>query len=117
MTESHGPAAGSPGWPDPADLAALHALVIRFIRGALEESGLRDRDDDLLFARVSAIEEVFAARWPRRWLLAVRLRRVLRASVRNIEVGGTFAERRIETASLLVHPGGEPVAPAPDGAE
>lgn len=105
MSESHGPVAGSPGWPDPTDLPGLHALVVRHIRAARKESDLNDREAELLFARVTAIEEVFAARWPRRWLLASRLRRALRASVRNIEAGGTFAERRAEPASLAVHPG------------
>jgi len=98
MTESH-------GWPPPDDLAALHAFTVRYIRSALAESRMNDEHGDLLAARVAALEEVAAARWPRRWLLAARLGRTLRASVRHIETGGTFAARRAESASLAVHPG------------
>jgi hypothetical protein len=104
MPESHGPDAH--GWPSPDDLAALHALVTRFIRGALAESRMNDEIDEVLELRVAAIEEVLAARGPRRWLLAARLGRVLRASVRHLGwVGPSFAARRAEAASLAVHPG------------
>jgi hypothetical protein len=78
---------------------------MRQVRSARQESDFNDRCEELLEARVSAIEEVIAARWPRRWLLAGRLRRSLRASVRHLGYAGPFADRRIETASLMVHPG------------
>jgi hypothetical protein len=49
--------------------------------------------------RVSALEEIVAARWPRRMVLRARLARQLRASLRNVQ-GSTFAERRAEAAGL-----------------
>jgi hypothetical protein len=36
--------------------------------------------NELREQRISALEEVIAARWPRRWLLSLRLRRRLRQS-------------------------------------
>lgn len=111
MPESHAPAAYSPGWPSSGDPDALYEFTVRYIRNAVQESQLRDADDEVLTARVSALEEVLAARWPHRWLLAARLRRRLRASVRRLGYAGpTFADRRAERASLMVHPGGHAVA-------
>lgn len=104
MPESHDPAPQR-GWPPPDDLGALRRFTIRHARDMLQDSLFRDEDEEVLMARVTAIEEVFAARWPRRWLLAARLRRRLRASVRHLGWVGSFADRRIETASLMVHPG------------
>jgi hypothetical protein len=49
---------------------------------------------------IAAIEEVFAARWPRRWLLAARLRKSLRDSTRYIVTGCDFGERR-EQATMI----------------
>lgn len=51
--------------------------------------------------RIIAIEEVIAARWPRRILVRARLARALRASVRDTQ-GEDFEERRLETASIMV---------------
>jgi hypothetical protein len=104
MPESHVPAPQH-GWPPPGDLAALREFTMRHARDMLQDSLFRDEYDEVLMARVSAIEEVFAARWPRRWLLARRLRRSLRASVRHLGWVGSFADRRVENASLMVHPG------------
>lgn len=60
-----------------------------------------DRDDfvghlnELREQRISALEEVLAARWPRRWLLALRLRKCVRNSVRGYEwAGSAWHERR-----------------------
>lgn len=50
---------------------------------------------DMLENRIVRLEEVAAARWPRRLLLARRLRRELRASVRYVP-GDTFTDRRGE---------------------
>jgi hypothetical protein len=44
--------------------------------------------NELREQRISALEEVIAARWPRRWLLSLRLRRHLRQSVRGYEWAG-----------------------------
>jgi hypothetical protein len=41
--------------------------------------------NELREQRISALEEVIAARWPRRWLLSLRLRRHLRRSVRGYD--------------------------------
>jgi hypothetical protein len=56
--------------------------------------------------RISAIEEVIAARWPRRWLLAARLRRQLRASVSGCESGRTWHQQRAQamTAEWILGP-------------
>lgn len=51
-----------------------------------------------LEARVAELEEIAAARWPRRWLLRARLGRQLRDSIRHFP-GATFADRRGEAAS------------------
>jgi hypothetical protein len=101
---SHSPATQR-GWPPHGDLNALHAFTIRHFLEARQESLYRDEEQASLEARISAIEEVFAARWPLRWLLAARLRHSLRAATRPLETGGTFAARRAEPASLDVHPG------------
>jgi hypothetical protein len=97
MPESHDPAAGRPGWPDPGDLAALHDLVTRYIRAALVESRMMDDLDELLEARVAALEEIAAARWPASIGVRRRLRRALRRSVAHMP-GETFADRRTEAA-------------------
>jgi hypothetical protein len=47
--------------------------------------------------QVLAIEEVFAARWPRSVVLRWRLGRELRRSVAHVQHGTTFAEKRLET--------------------
>jgi hypothetical protein len=47
--------------------------------------------------QVLAIEEVFAARWPRSMVLRWRLGRELRRSVAHVQHGTTFAEKRLET--------------------
>jgi hypothetical protein len=62
--------------------------------------------NELREQRISAIEEVIAAGWPRRWLLAARLRRQLRASVRECHPAGTWHERRAHamTAEWIVGP-------------
>jgi hypothetical protein len=84
----------------------MHGRIPR--RRARDLSGLRrevradsERTDSLaemLEHRVATLEEIAAARWPRRWLLAARLGRSLRRSVRHMP-GGTFAERRAEAVT------------------
>lgn len=44
--------------------------------------------NELREQRISAVEEVLAARWPRRWLLSLRLRRHLRQSVHGYDWAG-----------------------------
>ncbi len=91
-------AAGYSGWPPPGDLAALHALVTRYIRAALAESRMTDDLDELLERRVAALEEVAAARWSASIGVRRRLRRSLRRSVAHAR-GETFADRRAEAVT------------------
>lgn len=69
----------------------------------IDPSGLPHRDpfdmmghlNELREERISAVEEVIAARWPRRWLLSLRLRRQLRQSVRGYDwAGRSWHDRR-----------------------
>jgi len=70
------------------------------MRGAIEESLMRDGENDALEDRVVAIEEVLAARWPRRLLVAWRLGRKLRQSAAPFrEAGPAFADRRCAAIS------------------
>jgi hypothetical protein len=60
-----------------------------------------DRTIDLNEDRISALEEIVAARWPRRMLLRRRLARSLRASAAaHAYAGRTFAGRRAEAVGL-----------------
>lgn len=52
--------------------------------------------NELREQRIASVEEVIAAGWPRRWLLAARLRRQLRASVRGCDSAGTWHEQRAQ---------------------
>jgi len=74
-----------------ADLARLR-------RQTYDRNTMADSLADRLELRVATLEEIAAARWPRRWLLRARLGRSLRRSVRHMP-GGTFAERRIEAVT------------------
>jgi hypothetical protein len=56
--------------------------------------------DELRERRISAIEEVLAAPWQRRWLCAWRFRRRLRASVRECAwAGESWHDRRGQAMS------------------
>jgi len=74
-------------------------------------SDLTDTDElaELLERRVAAVEEVIAARWPRRWLLAARLRRQLRAATRDYGwAGPDFYSRRAQQVSDTYWDQGQP---------
>ncbi len=105
MSGPHDPAAGYRGWPPPDDLAALHALVTRYIRAALAESRMTDDLDELLERRVAGLEEIAAARWQASIGVRRRLRRSLRRSVAHAR-GETFADQRAEavTSAWLSRP-------------
>lgn len=84
--------------------AATRDDLLRLARRAIEADALTDDITSQLAMRVVQLEEVMAARWPRRWLLAARLGRVLRRSVRDIEDGPYltgFRLRRIEDAAAM----------------
>ena len=66
----------------------------QFRRDVYQESAMTDELAEELLIQVVMIEEVIAARWPRRIVVRARLRRDLRASVRHVE-GRSFADRRI----------------------
>ena len=68
----------------------------QFRRDVYQESAMTDALAEELLIQIVMIEEVLAARWPRRILVRARLRRDLRASVRHVD-GGTWTDRRIET--------------------
>ena len=68
----------------------------QFRRDVYQESAMTDELAEELLIQIVMIEEVVAARWPRRILVRARLRRDLRASVRHVE-GRSFTDRRINT--------------------
>jgi hypothetical protein len=78
-----------------------------------------DELSELLEMRIAALEEVMAARWPRRLVLAGRLRRRLRASVAGY-TGDFFASRaEDQTGQFLegknwIRKYGKAVPPQPD---
>lgn len=69
-----------------------------FVRAVLTDARYTDALMDALEARVTALEEVVAARGIRRLSTAWRLGRKLRASIRYFP-GTSFTERRFEAAS------------------
>lgn len=69
---------------------------------AHEAAYLADGDAlaELLERRVCALEEIMAARWPRRWLLSARLRKQLREAVSGYGwAGEDFWSRRAQQVS------------------
>jgi len=74
------------------------ALPPGFIRAALDYARYTDSLMDALEARLMALEEVAAARWPHCLILTLQLRRSLRASARA-SAGSSFAQRRREAVS------------------
>ena len=80
----------SPEYPTPDALAVKVNWMIDFSDAAQSE----------LEGRVIALEEIIAARWPRRMLLRWRLARQLRASARaHAYAGRSFQARRGEATS------------------
>lgn len=66
---------------------------------------LDDRYEELREERISALEEIIAARWPRSVLVKYRLRRRLRAFDQNFAwAGHRFAERQAEAMTHEVRP-------------
>jgi hypothetical protein len=87
-----------PGTPD--RLAAAEEAISRLCGVIADLDRQADATgwlNELREQRTSAIEEVMAASWPRRWLLAARLRRRLRASVRGYHPTGNWHEQRAST--------------------
>ena len=80
----------APAYPTPDALAVKVNWMIDFSDAAQSE----------LEGRVIAVEEVLAARWPRRVFLRRRLARQLRASARaHAYAGRSFRARRGEATS------------------
>jgi hypothetical protein len=62
--------------------------------------GFADEAESMLEERIIALEEITAARWPRRVLVRRRLARRLRASVRPYAYAGrSFRGRRLEAVT------------------
>lgn len=67
----------------------------KFRRDAILGEDMGDEFAEITDHRVTALEEILAARWPRSILVRRRLARDIRASVAHVQ-GATFAERRTE---------------------
>lgn len=74
---------------------ATRAEVDELHRAVIADNTMTDQLAGQLERRVIALEEIVAARWPRRIVVRRRLRRDLRRSVAHVQ-GATFTERRIE---------------------
>ncbi len=75
------------------DTGNSRALPPGFVRAVLDDASYTDSLMDALEARLVALEEVAAGRGVRRLVLAWRLRRALRASIRPF-AGRSFAGAR-----------------------
>jgi hypothetical protein len=84
----------------------MNGELARLRRDVSHESLDTDSLMEHLEHRVIALEEIVAARWPRRVRLRVRLARQLRASVEHFD-GGTWTERRIEATGTDWLAGGQ----------
>src|SRR5260370_15368205 len=95
------------------DTGNSRALPPGFVRAVLDDARYTDSLMDALEARLVALEEVAAGRGVRRLVLAWRLGRALRASIRPF-AGRSFRERRCEavTAGGRVGPADRPSPPA-----
>ncbi len=84
--------------PEGLTLAGLHAALQELRADVRRELDYTDDALDGLLLQVVAIEEVAAARWPRRVWLWRRWRRDVLASVAHIQ-GSDFTGKRINTLS------------------
>jgi hypothetical protein len=78
-------------------------------RQAARYADMTDSIEGHLERRVAALEEVLAAPWPRRILLAARLRRTIRETNANFPSGTFWASRAEATANdwlVYGHSGG-----------
>ncbi len=72
-------------------------------RELIAVSGFSDAAESMLEARIIRLEEITAARWPRRAFLRRRLARELRASAREHAYAGRgFRKRRLEAGGELI---------------
>jgi hypothetical protein len=92
--------------PSGQSTAAQHAVMdegdeLQMLRQEVSElDDFHAALDELRERRISALEEVLAAPWQRRWLLAWRFRRRLRASVRACAwAGDSWHDRRGQAMS------------------
>lgn len=75
----------------------------QFALATIQSLQFGDDEGEVLEDRVTRLEEVIAARWPRRWILRRRLARELRASVAGLaapDLPRDFRTRREEWAYL-----------------
>ena len=69
----------------------------RLLRGLIADSRMSDEQAEITELRVTALEEIVAARWPRSVLVRRRLAKDLRESVAGYGwAGDDFASRRIQ---------------------
>ncbi len=74
-----------------------------------EDAAWAMEHDQMLEPRIAKLEEVAAARWPRRWLLAARLRRQLRASVAGYAwAGPVWTDMRAQAVGDEMNASGTP---------
>lgn len=73
--------------------------VDQFHRDLIRGEQIDEEFHEINELRISALEEIVAARWPRSVVVRCRLARDLRASVAHIQQGETFAEKRSETVT------------------
>ena len=79
------------------DLDALRGDVDQLQRDVIAESRMNDDLAEIAERRLTALEEIVAARWPRSIAVKRRLRRDLRESVEAYGWAGGFTARRFES--------------------
>ncbi|MGH3218957.1 MAG: hypothetical protein ACRDPY_09665 [Streptosporangiaceae bacterium] len=86
--------------------------IDRFMRATVRADLMIDETVSMLEDRITDLEEIVCARWPRSILVGRLLRRKIRASISGVP-GRTFADRRasaisFEMAARERRPGGRP---------
>lgn len=77
--------------------------ITQFARDVARDSEETTLMVDAAWDRIARLEEIAAARWPRRWLLRRRLAREVRASVAACDPGcGDFTARRYQACSCAL---------------
>lgn len=71
----------------------------KFRRDAFRESDMNDEMAEIEAIRVTQLEEIIAARWPRSILVRYRLARDIRASVRHVQ--GVYVHRQEDRGDRL----------------
>jgi adenylate kinase family enzyme len=72
--------------------------IDQFMRATVRADAMHDQTVSMLEDRITDLEEIVWARWPRTFFAARRLRRKIKASIRGVP-GATFAHRRVDAVS------------------